>query len=130
MSVTVNTSGLLYDFLCLRFVYAHRETSDVSSTLTGEFPEESDQCCFPSTVCLDNLKGSLDLILSKASTMRVTSLVEFPQHSAEAAHDVRSFCKLHRLQCASQCSVTFFFPDSRLFFSINGFPRLVEERSD
>ncbi len=113
------------DVLRLLFLDAHRGTS----ALTGELPEESDQFRFLRAACLEKLKGSVGLILAKASAMRVTipldlsrrtfmhlprffrsrrtlplltpSLVLFPQRSAEAAHDVRSCFKLHRLHCAS-----------------------------
>jgi hypothetical protein len=69
MPVAVNTSGrLCEDFLWrLLFLHAHRE----ASALAGEF-KESDQFRFLRVVCLANLKGSVDLILAKASPMRVT----------------------------------------------------------
>jgi hypothetical protein len=93
------------------FLHAHRE----ASILAGELPEESEQFCFLRASRLANLKGSVGLILAKASAMRVTipidlstrpfiplprffnsrrvppllnkSLVLIPQQSA---HDVRS----------------------------------------
>ncbi len=56
LSVVVNTSGHVYDdFVCLIFLYVHRETS----ILTGELPEESDQFRFLRTARLPNLKGSV-----------------------------------------------------------------------
>ena len=57
MSVDVNTSVRLYD---------------ESSPLSAELPEESDQFRFLCTVWLVNLKGSVGLILTKSSGMRVT----------------------------------------------------------
>ena len=42
------------------------------SILTGELPEESDQFRFLRTALLANIQGFVDLILAKASTMRVT----------------------------------------------------------
>ena len=47
---------------------AHRD----ASSLTGELPEESAQFRFIRAVCLSNLKGSIGLMLGKASDMRVT----------------------------------------------------------
>ena len=62
MSVSVNTSGLLYDdSLCLLFFHAHRE----ASALSGELHEESDQFRFLRADYLTNLKGSVGLILTK-----------------------------------------------------------------
>jgi hypothetical protein len=69
MSVPASTSGRINEqFLHLMFLDAHRDTS----VMTGEFPEESDQLRFIRTDCLANLKGSIGLMLSKDSTMRVT----------------------------------------------------------
>ena len=43
LPVAVDTTGRVYDdFICLLFLYAHRETS----TLTNEIPEESGQFRF------------------------------------------------------------------------------------
>jgi hypothetical protein len=69
MSVAVDTSGRVYDdFNRLHFLHTHREVS----TLDNELPEESDQFRFLRTACLANLKGSVGLILAKASTMRIS----------------------------------------------------------
>jgi hypothetical protein len=85
MPVTVDTSGCIYDdFSRLLFLHAHREVSD----LTNELPEESDQFRFLHVACLANLnfkfalqnlilKGSLDLILAKASAHTITSFYSF-----------------------------------------------------
>ena len=65
----MNTSGHVYDdFVRLFFLYEHREVS----IWTREFPEESDQFRFLRDVRLVNLKGSVGLILTKTSEMRVT----------------------------------------------------------
>ncbi len=45
-------------------MHAHRE----ASPLANELPEESDQFRFLHAACVGNLKGSVDLILSKASS--------------------------------------------------------------
>ena len=50
------------------FFHAHRD----ASVLTGELPEESVQFRFIRAACLANLKGSIGLMLAKASSMRVT----------------------------------------------------------
>ena len=43
-----------------------------ASALSGELPEESVQFRFIRAACLTNLKGSIGLMLAKASVMRVT----------------------------------------------------------
>jgi hypothetical protein len=69
LPITVNTSGRVYeDFTRLLFLHAHRE----ASILTGELPEESEQFRFFRASPLATLKGSVGLILTKASEMRVT----------------------------------------------------------
>ena len=69
MSVAVDTSDRIYDdFLRLLFLHAHRE----ASALANEIPEESGQFRFLHVVCLDNIKGSMGLILAKASAMRIS----------------------------------------------------------
>jgi hypothetical protein len=50
------------------FLDDHRE----DSSLTGELPEESDQFFFLRAACLDNLQGSVGLVLVKISTMRIS----------------------------------------------------------
>ena len=69
MPVAVDTGGRIYDdFSRLLFLHAHRE----ASALTNELPEESGQFRFIRAVCLANIKGSVGLILSKASVMRIS----------------------------------------------------------
>jgi hypothetical protein len=69
MSVPVDTDGRIYDdFSRLLFLHAHRE----ASALTNELPEESEQFRFLRTVCFANIKGSVGLILTKASAMRIS----------------------------------------------------------
>ena len=69
MSLVVNTSGRLYhDCLRLLFLHAHRE----ASALAGQLSTEADECRFLRAACLANLTVSVDLILAKASAMRVT----------------------------------------------------------
>ena len=64
MPVAVDTSGRIYDdFLRLLFLHAHRE----ASALTNEIPEESGHFRFLHAACLDHIKGSVRLILVKAS---------------------------------------------------------------
>ena len=80
MSVTVNTSGRVYDdFVRIIFLHVHRETS----ILPGEFAEESDQFRFLN-LHLVNLKGSarsVGLILDKDSTMGVTIPIDLSTRS-------------------------------------------------
>ena len=49
----------------------NQPTTRETSVLVNELPEESDQFCFIRAACLANLKGSLGLILAKASDMRI-----------------------------------------------------------
>ncbi len=64
-----DTTGRLYDdFNRLLFLHAHREVS----ALTNEIPEESDQFRFLRETCYGNIKGSVGLMLVKASAMRIS----------------------------------------------------------
>ncbi len=69
MPVAVDTSDRGYDdFSRLLFLHTHRE----SSVLANEIPEESDQFRFLRAACYTNIKGSVGLILAKASVMRIS----------------------------------------------------------
>ncbi len=69
ISLPVDTSDHIYDdFLRLLFLHVHREVS----ALPNDIPEESRHFCFLHTACLSNIKGSVGLILAKASTMRIS----------------------------------------------------------
>jgi hypothetical protein len=69
MPVAVDTSDRIYDdFLRLLFLHAHRE----ASTLANDIPEESGHFRFLRAACLANFKGSVGLILVKASAMRIS----------------------------------------------------------
>ncbi len=69
LPITVSTLGRVYeDYARLLFLYVHRE----ASILAGELPEKSEQFSFFQDSSLSNLKGSVGLILTKASAMRVT----------------------------------------------------------
>jgi hypothetical protein len=81
-SLPVDTSSRLYDdFIRLRFLHAHRQ----ASVLANELPEESDQFRFLRAACLVNLKGSVGLILAKASVMRISIPLDL---STQALHHV------------------------------------------
>ena len=68
MPVAVDTSDRVYDdFNRLLFLHAHRG----ASALANELLKESDQFHFLRATCLANLKGSVGLILAKASAMRI-----------------------------------------------------------
>ena len=78
MPVAVDTGVRIYDdFSRLLFLHPHRETS----TLDNELPEESDQFRFLRAVCLVNIKGSVGLILAKASTMRISIPLDLSSRS-------------------------------------------------
>jgi hypothetical protein len=69
LPAAVDTTGRLYDdFGRLLFLYAHRE----ASPLANEIPEESGQFLFLRAACYANIKGSVGLILAKASVMRIS----------------------------------------------------------
>ena len=69
MPVAVDTVGRIYDdFSRLLFLHSHRE----ASALANELPEESDQFRFLRAACFANIKGSVGLILAKASAMRIS----------------------------------------------------------
>jgi hypothetical protein len=71
LPTTVNTSGRVYeDFTRMMFLHEHRETSILARAL----PEESEHFRFLRASRLANLKGSVGLILSKTSDMRVTPI--------------------------------------------------------
>ncbi len=69
MSLAVDTSGHIYDdFNRLSFLHTHRE----ASVLANVIPEESGQFRFRCAASLDDIKGSVGLILEKDSDMRIS----------------------------------------------------------
>ncbi len=69
LPTVVDTTGRLYDdFSRLLFLHVHRE----DSALTNEIQEESDQFRFLRVTYYANIKGSVGLILAKASAMRIS----------------------------------------------------------
>jgi hypothetical protein len=126
MPVAASTSGRINEeFSRLLFLDAHRD----ASALAGELSEESVQFRFIRAPCLANLKGSIGLMLTKDSVMRVTipldlstrsfipltrfirtrtttslltpSIMLLNQSSAYMSHDVGSFLSFHWLLCVS-----------------------------
>jgi hypothetical protein len=94
--VAVDTSGRIYDdFSRLLFFHTHREASDLANELRGKIrflratcvvsefklPEESDQIRFLRAACVVNLKGSVGLILTKPSVMRISIPVDLSSRS-------------------------------------------------
>ena len=78
ISTTVDTSvGIYDDFNRLLFLYVHLE----ASSLTNELPEESDQIRFLHDTCFVNLKGSVGLILTKTSVMRISIPLDLSSRS-------------------------------------------------
>ncbi len=70
--------GLIYeDFSRLLFLHAHREVS----ALVNELPEESEQFRFLRAACFANIKGSVGLILAKASAMRISIPLDLSSRS-------------------------------------------------
>jgi hypothetical protein len=69
MPVAVDMAGCIYeDFSRLLFLHVHRE----ASALSNELPEESEQFRFLRSACFPNIKGSVGLILAKASAIRIS----------------------------------------------------------
>ncbi len=69
LPTAADTTGRVYDdFSRLLFLHSYRETS----TLSNEIPEESGQFRFLRVARYANIKGSVGLILSKASAMRIS----------------------------------------------------------
>jgi hypothetical protein len=60
--------GKYDDFSRLLFLHARRE----ASALANELPKESGQFRFLRAACSTNLKGSVGLLLAKASAMRIS----------------------------------------------------------
>jgi hypothetical protein len=63
--------------ICLLFLHAHRE----ASALANEIPEESEQFRFLRAACYANIKGSVVLILGKASAMRISIPLDLSSRS-------------------------------------------------
>ncbi len=69
LPAAADTTGRVYDdFSRLLFLHPHRE----ASALANEIPEESGQFRFLRADRYSNIKGSLGLILAKASAMRIS----------------------------------------------------------
>ena len=69
LPAAVDTTGRVYDDCSrLLFLHAHRE----ASALANEIPEESGQFRFLREARYANIKGSVGLILAKASAMRIS----------------------------------------------------------
>jgi hypothetical protein len=87
LPTVVDTTGRVYDdFSRLLFLHDHCE----ASVQTNEIPEESGQFRFLRVSSYDNIKGSVGLILAKASTMRISIPVDLSS---------RSFIPLPRFIC-------------------------------
>ncbi len=66
---TVDTTGRIYDdFIRLLFLHAYRE----ASALANEIPEESDQFRLLRVARYVNIQGSMGLILTKDSDMKIS----------------------------------------------------------
>jgi hypothetical protein len=103
MPVSVDTAGRIYeDFSRLLFLHAHRE----ASPLANELPEESEQFRFLRAACFANIKGSVGLILAKASAMRISIPLDLSS---------RPFIPLPRFMRARR--VTQLLAPSLVFFS-------------
>ncbi len=77
LPAAADTTGRVYDdFSRLLFLHAHGE----ASALSNEIPEESGQFRFLRAACYTNIKGSVGLILAKASTMRISIPLHLSSH--------------------------------------------------
>ncbi len=78
LTVVDDKSGRIYDdFSRLLFLHTSREASG----LVNEIPEKSDQFRFLRAVCYANIKGSVGLILEKASVMRISIPLDLSSQS-------------------------------------------------
>ncbi len=78
MTVAVDTADRIYeDFSHLLFLHTLREASALANTL----PEESEQFRFLHAACFANIKGSVGLILAKASAMRISIPLDLSSRS-------------------------------------------------
>jgi hypothetical protein len=76
LPTATDTTGRVYDdFSRLLFLHAHREDSALANEIpeTNEIPEESGQFRFLRAARYANIKGSVGLILAKASAMRIST---------------------------------------------------------
>jgi hypothetical protein len=74
LPVAVDTTVRIYDdFSRLLFLDADRE----ASALTNEIPEESGQFHLLRDAFYANIKGSVEMILAKASVMRISIPLDF-----------------------------------------------------
>jgi hypothetical protein len=88
----VDTTGRLYDdFSRLLFLHTHRETS----VLTNEIPDESDQFRFLRVTSYANIKGSVGLILAKASAMRISIPLDLSSRSFIPPSCFSTFSSFH-----------------------------------
>jgi hypothetical protein len=71
ISVAVDTSVRIYDDF-LRVLFLHTQSHREASVLANDIPEESGHFRFLRAACLANIKGSVGLILTKASAMRIS----------------------------------------------------------
>ena len=69
----------LYDAFILRFLILHDHRE--ASALDNELPEESDQFRFLRSSCFAHLKGTVGLIMEKASAMRVSIPLDLSSRS-------------------------------------------------
>ncbi len=78
LSVVVDTTGRIYDdFSRLLYLHVNRE----SLSLTNEIPEESDRFRFLRADCYANIKGSVGLILTKVSDVRISIPLDLSSRS-------------------------------------------------
>jgi hypothetical protein len=114
----VDTTGRVYDdFSRLLFLHAHHE----DSALSNEIPEESGQFRFLRVVCYVNVKGSVGLILAKASAMRISIPLDLSSRPLIPQCDIFSSLWSSPFFIPMQInnnSVTLFTLGLRLFYSI------------
>ena len=77
----MNTSGHIYDDFC-RLLFLHANPNREPSTLANEVPEEPDQFHYLRATCYANIKGSVGLILAKASVMKISIPFDLSRCSA------------------------------------------------
>jgi hypothetical protein len=104
--LVVDTTGRMYDeFIRLLFLHAHRE----ASALANELPEESDQFRFLLTSCFVNLKGTVGLIMAKASAMRISIPLDLSSRSCVPLPCFIRSCRVTTLFSSFPCTFSSVF---------------------
>jgi hypothetical protein len=116
MSLTLDTSGRIYhDLNRLQILHSHRATSE----LANEFTEESGQFRFLRVTCLTIIKGSVGLILTKVSDMRISIPLDLSSRSLYSITVLHLLQRSIGLYTLHSFSLVSFILGFRLFYSVS-----------